>query len=103
MNQLTQLEQIVTLSETMLKDAENGDWECVIEMRDKREQLIESCFPVEETCADPAGMRQRLSHVIALDGQVMALAKQQQKDLGKALSDLNVGRQATAAYKKMSS
>ncbi len=102
MNALVPFEQIVNLTEAMLTAAQEGHWEQLAEMQQRRESLLGDCFSEEDSVQDPVSMRQQVAHVMDLDKRIMALARHRQEDLAKTLGDFNVGRQATRAYKKAS-
>ncbi len=100
MDPVTQLEQIVSLSEVMLKEAEIGEWDDLIKTQQEREELIKAFFPINESCSNPEEVQNQVERIMQLDRQVMELAQCQQKDLGMMLSQFSTGRQATQAYKK---
>jgi len=102
MSSLIQIKQIVDLSDAMLNEAQNGRWQQVIDMQNEREVLIGQSFPVDEPCEEPEEMHLRVSSIVALDNQVMRLAKLQQKELGRSLGEISTGRQAAQAYIKAS-
>jgi len=102
MNTSVPFEQIVNLTEAMLTAAQEGHWEQLAEMQQKRESSLGDCFSDIDSVQDPVTLRQQVVHVMDLDKQIMTLAKHQKKDLAKALGDFNVGRQATRAYEKAS-
>lgn len=86
------------MTKKMGEEAGGGEWDKVRELEQERQKLIDSCFPLDESIADPRLAGGQIKSIIELDQQLMALAKTQQQTLADTLAKLNQGRQATKAY-----
>ncbi|PLY16720.1 MAG: hypothetical protein C0631_02960 [Sedimenticola sp.] len=97
MNSADQLEQLLTLSEEMLRLALSSDWDRVVEVQGQRSALIEKSFPLDEAVA-LTDAQAHLKKILSLEAQVTALAVSAKKELGDTLGKINQGKQATKAY-----
>ncbi|TVO75288.1 flagellar protein FliT [Sedimenticola selenatireducens] len=92
------IEQILDLSQAMLSLAQDGEWEQVGALQQKRQQLVTESFPLDVDHMNHAETASQIQSILYLDKQLLHLASVQQKEISAALGKLNHGRQATKAY-----
>ncbi|MCP4994181.1 MAG: flagellar protein FliT [Gammaproteobacteria bacterium] len=95
------LSSILSLSKAMLAEAEKSEWEQVAEMQLERQQMIESCFPLDDSIKNPEAVKAQIQAIIEQDELLMALAKPQHKEIGSVLSKISQGKQATKSYQQV--
>ncbi|MCG8428336.1 MAG: flagellar protein FliT [Chromatiales bacterium] len=101
MGDLQLLTKIQALTQTMLTEAQESQWERVVEIQQDRLQLIEKCFPLDESI-DVAEAKTQLQAILSLEQRVTASAQAAQKELAGALGKLNQGKQMAKAYQDVS-
>ena len=85
---------IVALSETMLRCAENGEWLELADLEAKRRAVIATAVAP----ADTDRYANAIQRILALDQRTMLLAQAGHATLAKQLQTLNIGRSAIHAY-----
>lgn len=80
----------------MLREAEGENWEAVIAAEAERQRLIVACF--ETAGHDDQTVVEQIRELLAIDRQIMALARAGMADLRAALDALGRGRAARRAY-----
>jgi hypothetical protein len=93
------LKDIVSLSEAMLKAAQNTEWETVAGLELERREKIALAF---EPSAEGAIPKPELAHaaqtVLALDKELIALGERARDGVLENLRKLQRGKNATGAY-----
>jgi hypothetical protein len=84
----------------MLKLAEDEEWEEVVDLEEKRRQLIAAAFPLTTEQASMPSTIVDLERVIELDKQIMEMGVNAQHKMSTVLGKIQKGRQATTAYRK---
>ncbi len=92
-----QLRQAVDLTRAMLEVAQARKWSALPEMQQKRAELLEQIFPLDEAQRTPES-RALLESMIADNQKLEHLCRDAQQTLRLELSDLNKNRKAVAAY-----
>ena len=92
------LDEIVSLTEELLRRAEASAWEQVRELEPRRADLIGRCFPLDASVTRAEQAAVPITRIIELDQRIMALAAQERQRLGDEIGRLQQGRQATSAY-----
>ncbi len=95
---LHRLDEILDLSQRMLRFAEAGEWDRVQWLEARRQRYIDECFPLDEPVPEPAKVKVRLEKIIELDRRVVALAEATRGSVVEEAMALRRGRAATAAY-----
>ncbi|MCP3666053.1 MAG: flagellar protein FliT [Gammaproteobacteria bacterium] len=95
------LSRILTLSKAMLAEAEKSEWEHVAEMQLERQQMIESCFPLDDSIKNPEAVKAQIQAITEQDELLMVLARSQHKEIGSALGKISQGKQATKSYQQV--
>ena len=97
---LSNLNEIVALSESMLAIARNEEWEQVQEIEQQRQKIFDITFPLNrDTISDPAMLAQKIQKIADLDRETMALMQKSRKELSGLANKLSSGRQAVGAYR----
>lgn len=92
------LTSIVRLTQEMRQCALDSDWESVQDKEQQRQALIERCFPLDDSFANPAYAFETIREIIELDRSVMSMAAFTRETIEAGVSKIKLGRQATQAY-----
>ncbi len=95
------LQQILQLSQQMLKLAEDDKWEEIVDLDEQRHRLISATFPLNAEQLDISSAVTLIKHIMELDERVTALGTDAKQNMATVLSDIQKGRQATNAYHKV--
>ncbi|MGZ8918367.1 MAG: flagellar protein FliT [Methylobacter sp.] len=92
------LQQLITLSRTMLGKAREESWDDVFVLETERSELIRLFFsePVRQEYADTVAAG--IQTIMAIDRDIMALGSLKKLDLAQALQALDQGKKAVKAY-----
>jgi len=96
-DKLALLQQAVTLTETMLHQAQAGQWSELAPQQEQRAAMLVSIFPLSED-EQTESCRQLILTMIDHNQKLEALCRQAQQALQLELSGLNKTRKAVAAY-----
>jgi hypothetical protein len=96
-NKLALLKQAVTLTETMLRHAEAGEWSELATHQEQRATLLASIFPLSEG-EQSESYRSLIMTMIELNQKLEILCRQAQQTLQLELRGLNKNRKALAVY-----
>lgn len=96
-DKLALLQQAVTLTQTMLLQAQAGEWSELATQQEQRAAILVSIFPLAED-EQTERCRQLIMSMIEHNQKLEALCRQAQQALQLELSGLNKNRKAVAAY-----
>ncbi len=95
---LSQLRQLLTLTEEILTDAREKRWESLMEKEQARRQLIERFFQQRVDSREARQIEEMIRQIITLDKRIIALAEAGKLEILKKMRDLSAGQQAIDAY-----
>ncbi|MCP4995413.1 MAG: flagellar protein FliT [Gammaproteobacteria bacterium] len=95
------LSRIVQLTQEMLQQAESSSWEQVGELEQSRQQLIQNCFPLDDSIENPDLAGNQISMIVDLDKKIMRMASKERKSVASILGELGLGRQAVKTYRQV--
>lgn len=97
-NKNKQLQNAINCSETMLKDAEAGNWDSVIDIEVRRSELLEQLFsnPREEN--DIGEMDDKIRKIIDINRKLEAITLSAREDTRNDIASINKGRHAVSSY-----
>ncbi len=95
-----QLEGVIEYSETMLKEAESGNWESVYSIEEKRSKLIKKIYSSLST--QDENNNNQISQILALNGQIEKVTSKARDNTRKQMGSINKGRQVVSAYSQNS-
>jgi Flagellar protein FliT len=92
------LQQLISLSRTMLKKARDGSWDDVFVLEAERRELIRLFFlePVQQAYTDAVAAG--IQAMLAIDQDTMALGALKRFDLAQTLQTMDQGKKAVKAY-----
>ncbi len=99
--------ELVTLTEAMLRSAQEQDWEGLVSLEQERCSLLER-LTTPGGLVSPGNEENRdtlsalIRTVLELDRQVMVLATERRQVLAGKIQGLRVGARARAAYNQLS-
>jgi hypothetical protein len=92
------LQQLISLSRTMLEKAREESWDEVSVLEAERSELIRLFFlePVQQT--DAEAIAAGIQSMMAIDRDIMALGALTRLDLAQILKNMDQGKKAVKAY-----
>ncbi len=97
-NNIKQLESAIDCSEKMLKDAEAGNWDSVMEIEVQRGELLKKLFSTPHQVGDIADMDNKIRKIISINKKLEAISINARDDSGKHIAAINNGRRAVNVY-----
>lgn len=94
----TMLGDVLTLSETMLSEASDGDWERLAERESERQELVWKLFAKPMSAYERDLHATRLEQVMAISQELTRLAAEHRGALEAEMKQISRGRQAASAY-----
>ncbi len=99
----SQLRQLLVLTEGILQDAKQREWESMMEKELARRALMEDFFQQQSTEQEAPQIEEIIRQVMLLDKKIIAMAEAGKLDILKKMRDLSAGQQAIDAYTTNSS
>lgn len=93
-----QLQDIIQLSQQMLSQARDNEWERVTELEAKRREMVLVCFRQTTSDQDSPAVAAAIREILHLNQEVAELGRQYRDQLGSEIRTHNAGRTASAAY-----
>ena len=92
------LQQLISLSRTMLEKAREESWDDVFVLEAERSELIRLFFlePIQQAYADAVAAG--IQSMMAIDRDIMALGALKRLDLAQTLQTMDQGKKAVKAY-----
>ena len=97
-NKAQNLQQLISLSRTMLEKAREEFWDGVFVLEAERSELIRLFFlePVPQEYAEAVAVG--IQSLMAIDRDIMALGALKKLDLAQTLQAMDQGKKAVKAY-----
>ncbi len=101
-NKAQDLQQLISLSQTMLKKAREESWDDVFVLEAERRELIGLFFlgPIQQVSA--AAVTAGIQSIMTMDRDLMALGLQKKFELAQILHNMDQGKKAVKAYTRCS-
>ncbi|MCF7997691.1 MAG: flagellar protein FliT [Methylococcaceae bacterium] len=96
--QINVLEQLLTLTNTLLEKALQDNWEEVFMLESTQRELVELLFNDEGVNPSDDKFSQGIKELILINEQVMRLGNQQKQKLATDLHKIDQGKKALTAY-----
>ncbi len=93
-----QLHKAIECSETMLKDAEAGNWEKVYNIEAQRSVLLEKLFSGTGKENNVQDMDEKIRKIIAINKKLEAITMRARDNTRDDISSMNKGRSAVSLY-----
>ena len=92
------IQQLISLSQTMLEKAREKSWDDVFVLEGERSELIRLFFlePVQQAYAEAVAAG--IQSMLAMDRDIMAMGALKRFDLAQALQTMDQGKKAVKAY-----
>ncbi len=98
-----QLSMIELLTEKMLLNARQQQWEVVTKLEAERSELIHAFFASPFLLAEAEHVARFIRTVLAADREIICLGASEQKDILQNSQKINRGKEASLAYTTASS
>ncbi len=92
------LAELISLSETMLHQAETGEWENLIETGRSRQQLIDAHLFSEDAVENTAAMQEKLQRFLEMNRTLETLCEQLRDQALEGIARLHRGKRGVAVY-----
>jgi hypothetical protein len=97
---LSNLNQIIELTGSMLEVAHNGDWEQVRALEQQRKELFDKIFPLNtDSLKNVAAITRQVQKLADMNKETMAIAEAGSEELARAIGKITTGRHAVDVYK----
>mgnify|MGYP002795037901 CR=1 FL=1 len=93
-----QLQNVVEYSETMLKNAQAGNWDSVIDIEVQRGELLKNLFSGSPQNNNVAEMDAEIRKIISINEKLEAITMNAREDARNDLASANKGRHAVDLY-----
>lgn len=93
-----QLKDVINCSETMLKNAEAGNWDSVMEIEVQRSELLEKLFATSHHDNNVDEMDSKIRKIIDINKKLETIAISARDDSGRHIASMNNGRRAVNVY-----
>jgi len=97
-NKSEQLLNALEHSETMLKDAEAGNWEKVIDMEAQRSELLKKLFSSPYGNNNIADIDNKIKKIIDINNKLETVAAEARDNAANDITSINKGRHAVSLY-----
>lgn len=96
---LERMQEALLLSESMLKSAEAGDWDMVVEIENRRQAIFTRELTLPDGDKEAALARNTIASILEINQQVTDLAEQNLSASRNELGNwMNKGKKAVNAY-----
>lgn len=89
---------IIELSESMIKDAEAGNWESVFAAESKRNNILKELFSHAFSKKDKEENNEIIQQVLVINKKLESAAAQARDTIKNEVSSINKGRHAVGMY-----
>lgn len=93
-----ELQQLVTMTHTMLDKAKAGLWEEVMTWEAQRSELISAFFQQPLEPPEASALADGLRELARMDNEIIAMGEVKRAELGEALQKMDQGKKAIKAY-----
>ena len=93
-----QLQNAVACSETMLQNAEAGNWKKVFDIEAQRSELLERLFSGSSQDNTVQGMDEKIRKIIDINKKLEAITMQARDGAQHDITSINKGRHAINTY-----
>ncbi len=97
-NKANDLQQLITLSDTMLQKARDQAWDELFELEQQRREAMQLFFLHGVAAADARAVAAGIELIMARDRDLMDLAKATRDKLVQTLQKMDQGKKAVKAY-----
>jgi len=97
-NKANDLQQLITLSDTMLQKAREQAWDELFELEQHRREAMQLFFLQGVAAEDARTVAAGIELIMARDRELMALATATRDELAQTLQKMDRGKKAVKAY-----
>lgn len=92
---------ILHASQTLLDAAQTASWDDLSDLAAERDALIRAYFSKPITVENALQIRDKITQLLAMDDQVLGLARKEQDNLLPALKAFSKSKKAIGAYQQV--
>jgi hypothetical protein len=93
-----QLNGVIEYSESMLQEAESGNWKNVFNIEEKRSELIKKIYANPSTQDERQNNNEQIMQILVLNRQIEAITYRARDKARDQAGVINKGRQVVGAY-----
>ena len=97
-NKYKQFSDVIEYSQTMLKEAEAGNWENVFTVEKQRSTTLKECFSPPFTKNDKDEINKKILQILKINNKLEAITSKARDDIRNQAGSVNKGRQAVGMY-----
>ncbi len=93
-----QLKGVIDYSETMLREAESGNWENVFNIEEQRSELIKKIYSNPSTSDERENNNEQILEILVLNRRIEEISSKAREGARHQAESFNKGRQVVSAY-----
>ena len=93
-----QLSDVIEYSETMLKEAETGNWENVFAIEKQRSHTLKELFSPQFTKNEKDEYNEKILHILNINKKLEGITSTARDELKNQAGSINKGRRAVGMY-----
>ena len=93
-----QFSDVIEYSQTMLKEAEAGNWENVFSVEKRRSQTLKKLFSPGFTEKDKDKNNAKILQILQINNKLEAITSRAREDIKKQVGSVNKGHHAVTMY-----
>ena len=93
-----QFSDVIEYSETMLEEAEAGNWENVFAVEKQRSNTLKKCFSPPFTKNDKEENNEKILQILNINKKLEAITSKARDDIRNQAGSINKGRHAVSMY-----
>ena len=93
-----QFSDVIEYSQTMLKEAEAGNWENVFTVEKQRCNTLKECFSPPFTKNDKEEINKKILQILNINNKLEAITSKARDDIRNQAGSINKGRHAVGMY-----
>ena len=89
---------VIQYSQTMLEEAEAGNWETVFTVEKQRSRILKECFSPPFTKNDKDEINKKILQILNINNKLEAITSKARDDIRNQAGSINKGRHAVGMY-----
>ncbi|HHJ35457.1 MAG TPA: flagellar protein FliT [Gammaproteobacteria bacterium] len=94
----SKLTEVIEYSETMLREAESGNWKNVFTIEEQRSELIKEIYSQPSTTNERLNNNRQIMQILVLNKKIEAITSRARDNVRDQAGSINKGRQAVEVY-----
>ncbi len=95
------LQKALEITEEMMKDARNGNWDGLAQLDSKRQLVLEKAFAGKIYPEEAETMAEFINHILKINQELVSLSSKKRDSYADGLKKISTGRRARKAYSQV--